>query len=73
MGEKDSSTKRRSSLTTPNEDTKTDGTIIMQTRESKAVKKIHAALIIIEGAEIGKQFFLRRSLYTIGRSGDVEI
>jgi two-component system cell cycle response regulator len=73
VGKNDSSTKRRSPLTPPSEDTEADGTIIMQTRELNAVKKIHAALIIIEGMEIGKQFFLRRSLYTIGRSGDVEI
>ena len=73
MGKNDSSTKRRSPLITPSKDTEADGTIIMQHRERNAVQKIHAALIIIEGTEIGKQFFLRRSLYTIGRSGDVEI
>ena len=50
-----------------------DRTIIMGKRKSTDVKKVHAALIIIDGAEIGRQFSIRRSQYTIGRSADVDI
>lgn len=73
MGKKDFRSVGPPSLTTDSNGTEADGTIIMQKKEQTAVKKIHAALIIIEGAEIGKQYFLRRSLYAIGRSADVEI
>jgi diguanylate cyclase (GGDEF)-like protein len=73
VDKKDSSSAEPPSLTTDSNGTEADGTIIMQKRERTAVKKIHAALIIIEGAEIGKQYFLRRSLYAIGRSADVDI
>lgn len=60
-------------LTKVDNGTEPDSTIIMKQRERVDVKKVHAALIIIEGAEIGKQFFLRRAIYTLGRSADVEI
>ena len=73
MGKKDSSSAGPPSLTTDSNGTEADGTIIMQKRERSSFKKIHAALIIIEGVEIGKQFFLRRSLYTIGRTADANI
>ena len=73
MNKKNSHSVGSPSLTTDSNGTEANGTIIMQQREQTAVKKIHAALIIIEGAEIGKQYFLRRSLYAIGRSADVEI
>jgi len=41
--------------------------------ELDQLRRKKATLIIIEGVEIGKQFFLRRSIYTIGRSPDVDI
>lgn len=50
-----------------------DNTIIMRKRGRVIVRIVHATLIIIEGAEIGKQFFLRRSLYTIGRAPGIDI
>lgn len=53
--------------------TGTDSTIIMKRQEKPDVKKVHAALIIIEGIEIGKHFFLRRSVYIIGRSSSADI
>jgi len=60
-------------LPTPENGIEPDSTIIMQKQERFIVKIVHATLIIVEGAEIGTQFFLRRSLYTLGRSPDVDI
>jgi diguanylate cyclase (GGDEF)-like protein len=53
--------------------TEPDSTIIMQKQKRTDVKKVHAALIIIEGVEISKHFILRRSIYTIGRTNDADI
>ena len=53
--------------------TDTDITTIIKKPKRRDTKKVHAALIIIEGAEIGRNYLLRRSKYTIGRSLDADI
>jgi len=76
MDDKDNHKVEREShspLPTPENSIEPDSTIMVKKRERVIVKNVHATLIIIEGAEIGTQFFLRRSLYTLGRSLDVDI
>ena len=53
--------------------TDTDITTIIKKPKRRDAKKVHAALIIIEGAEIGRNYLLRRSKYTIGRSLEADI
>lgn len=54
-------------------DIQPDSTIIMKKHEKTGTKKIHAALVIIEGVEIGRHFLLIRTHYTIGRSSEADI
>jgi len=53
--------------------TDTDITTIIKKPKRRDAKKVHAALIIIEGTEIGRNYLLRRSKYTIGRSLEADI
>jgi len=54
-------------------DIQPDSTIIMKSHKKIVANKRHAALIIIEGVEIGRHFSLIRTKYTIGRSSEADI
>ncbi len=50
-----------------------DATVILRRSGHAQGSRVYAALVVVEGPEIGNQFRLRRSRYTIGRAKDADI